>query len=117
MEYCEVRGCQSIATSTVEHRLSHWRVAEKRKVCRAHAAGQGEEAVAALALLVLPARRRLARRELSTKVAALREMVAPGLVAVATPVIVGLLLGYEAVAHGNGRWNGGIARRVSWINQ
>jgi K(+)-stimulated pyrophosphate-energized sodium pump len=30
--------------------------------------------------------------------AALREMVAPGLVAVATPVIVGLLLGYEAVA-------------------
>jgi len=30
--------------------------------------------------------------------AALREMIAPGLVAVATPVIVGLLLGYEAVA-------------------
>jgi K(+)-stimulated pyrophosphate-energized sodium pump len=30
--------------------------------------------------------------------AALREMVAPGLVAVATPVIVGLVLGYEAVA-------------------
>jgi len=30
--------------------------------------------------------------------AALREMVAPGLVAVATPVLVGLLLGYEAVA-------------------
>jgi K(+)-stimulated pyrophosphate-energized sodium pump len=30
--------------------------------------------------------------------AALREMVAPGLVAVATPIIVGLLLGYEAVA-------------------
>jgi K(+)-stimulated pyrophosphate-energized sodium pump len=30
--------------------------------------------------------------------AALREMVAPGLVAVATPVIVGLLLGYEAAA-------------------
>jgi K(+)-stimulated pyrophosphate-energized sodium pump len=30
--------------------------------------------------------------------AALRQMVAPGLVAVATPVIVGLLLGYEAVA-------------------
>jgi K(+)-stimulated pyrophosphate-energized sodium pump len=30
--------------------------------------------------------------------AALRQMVAPGLVAVATPVIIGLLLGYEAVA-------------------
>ncbi len=30
--------------------------------------------------------------------AALREMVAPGLVAVATPIIVGLLLGHEAVA-------------------
>ncbi len=30
--------------------------------------------------------------------AALREMVAPGLVAVATPIIVGVLLGYEAVA-------------------
>ena len=30
--------------------------------------------------------------------AALREMVAPGLVAVATPVIVGVLLGYQAVA-------------------
>ena len=30
--------------------------------------------------------------------AALREMVAPGLVAVATPVVVGLLLGYEAAA-------------------
>jgi K(+)-stimulated pyrophosphate-energized sodium pump len=30
--------------------------------------------------------------------AALREMVAPGLVAVATPILVGLLLGYEAVA-------------------
>ncbi|HEY7331645.1 MAG TPA: sodium-translocating pyrophosphatase [Candidatus Limnocylindria bacterium] len=30
--------------------------------------------------------------------AALREMVAPGLVAVATPVVVGLLLGYQAVA-------------------
>ncbi len=30
--------------------------------------------------------------------AALREMVAPGLVAVATPIVVGLLLGYEAVA-------------------
>jgi K(+)-stimulated pyrophosphate-energized sodium pump len=30
--------------------------------------------------------------------AALREMVAPGLVAVATPIIVGLLLGYQAVA-------------------
>jgi K(+)-stimulated pyrophosphate-energized sodium pump len=30
--------------------------------------------------------------------AALREMVAPGLVAVATPIVVGLLLGYEAAA-------------------
>ncbi|HEY7132932.1 MAG TPA: sodium/proton-translocating pyrophosphatase, partial [Candidatus Limnocylindrales bacterium] len=30
--------------------------------------------------------------------AALRQMVAPGLVAVATPVIIGLLLGYEAAA-------------------
>ncbi len=30
--------------------------------------------------------------------AALREMVAPGVVAVATPIIVGVLLGYEAVA-------------------
>jgi K(+)-stimulated pyrophosphate-energized sodium pump len=30
--------------------------------------------------------------------AALREMVAPGLVAVGTPIVVGLLLGYEAVA-------------------
>jgi K(+)-stimulated pyrophosphate-energized sodium pump len=30
--------------------------------------------------------------------AALREMVAPGLVAVATPIIIGLLLGFEAVA-------------------
>jgi K(+)-stimulated pyrophosphate-energized sodium pump len=30
--------------------------------------------------------------------AALRQMIAPGLVAVATPVIVGVLLGYEAVA-------------------
>jgi K(+)-stimulated pyrophosphate-energized sodium pump len=30
--------------------------------------------------------------------AALREMVAPGLVAVATPIIVGILLGHEAVA-------------------
>ncbi|HEX5590131.1 MAG TPA: sodium-translocating pyrophosphatase [Candidatus Limnocylindrales bacterium] len=30
--------------------------------------------------------------------AALREMVAPGLVAVATPIVVGILLGYEAVA-------------------
>jgi K(+)-stimulated pyrophosphate-energized sodium pump len=35
--------------------------------------------------------------DLTTK-AALREMVAPGLVAVATPVLVGVLLGYEAVA-------------------
>ena len=33
-----------------------------------------------------------------TTQAALREMVAPGLVAVATPIIVGLLLGYQAVA-------------------
>ena len=30
--------------------------------------------------------------------AALREMVAPGIVAVATPILVGLILGYEAVA-------------------
>jgi K(+)-stimulated pyrophosphate-energized sodium pump len=30
--------------------------------------------------------------------AALRQMVAPGLVAVATPIVVGLLLGYQAVA-------------------
>ncbi len=30
--------------------------------------------------------------------AALREMVAPGVVAVATPIVVGLVLGYEAVA-------------------
>ena len=30
--------------------------------------------------------------------AALREMIAPGLVAVATPIIIGVLLGYEAVA-------------------
>ena len=35
--------------------------------------------------------------DITTK-AALREMVAPGLVAVATPIIVGLLLGHEAVA-------------------
>jgi K(+)-stimulated pyrophosphate-energized sodium pump len=35
--------------------------------------------------------------DITTK-AALREMVAPGLVAVATPILVGLLLGYEAVA-------------------
>ena len=34
--------------------------------------------------------------DITTK-AALREMIAPGVVAVATPVIVGLLLGYEAV--------------------
>ncbi len=33
-----------------------------------------------------------------TTAAALREMVAPGLVAVATPIVVGLLLGYQAVA-------------------
>jgi K(+)-stimulated pyrophosphate-energized sodium pump len=33
-----------------------------------------------------------------TTAAALREMIAPGLVAVATPIIVGLLLGAEAVA-------------------
>ncbi|MEO8571007.1 MAG: sodium-translocating pyrophosphatase [Chloroflexota bacterium] len=35
--------------------------------------------------------------DITTK-AALREMIAPGLVAVATPIIVGVLLGYEAVA-------------------
>jgi K(+)-stimulated pyrophosphate-energized sodium pump len=35
--------------------------------------------------------------DITTK-AALREMIAPGLVAVATPIIVGILLGYEAVA-------------------
>jgi K(+)-stimulated pyrophosphate-energized sodium pump len=35
--------------------------------------------------------------DITTK-AALRQMVAPGLVAVATPIIVGVLLGYEAVA-------------------
>jgi K(+)-stimulated pyrophosphate-energized sodium pump len=35
--------------------------------------------------------------DITTK-AALREMVAPGLVAVATPIVIGLLLGYEAVA-------------------
>ncbi len=35
--------------------------------------------------------------DLTTK-AALKEMVAPGLVAVATPVLVGVLLGYQAVA-------------------
>ena len=35
--------------------------------------------------------------DITTK-AALREMIAPGVVAVATPVIVGMLLGYEAVA-------------------
>ncbi|MEA2519996.1 MAG: H+-translocating diphosphatase [Chloroflexota bacterium] len=35
--------------------------------------------------------------DITTK-AALREMIAPGLVAVATPILVGLLLGYEAVA-------------------
>ena len=35
--------------------------------------------------------------DITTK-AALREMVAPGLVAVATPILVGVLLGYEAVA-------------------
>jgi K(+)-stimulated pyrophosphate-energized sodium pump len=33
-----------------------------------------------------------------TTAAALREMVAPGLVAVATPILVGLILGYQAVA-------------------
>jgi K(+)-stimulated pyrophosphate-energized sodium pump len=33
-----------------------------------------------------------------TTAAALREMVAPGLVAVATPILVGLVLGYQAVA-------------------
>jgi K(+)-stimulated pyrophosphate-energized sodium pump len=33
-----------------------------------------------------------------TTAAALREMVMPGLVAVATPIIVGILLGYEAIA-------------------
>ena len=33
-----------------------------------------------------------------TTIAALREMIAPGIVAVATPVLVGLLLGAEAVA-------------------
>jgi K(+)-stimulated pyrophosphate-energized sodium pump len=33
-----------------------------------------------------------------TTIAALREMIAPGVVAVATPVLVGLLLGAEAVA-------------------
>jgi K(+)-stimulated pyrophosphate-energized sodium pump len=35
--------------------------------------------------------------DLTTR-AALREMIAPGVLAVATPIIVGLLLGYEAVA-------------------
>ncbi|MDH5243524.1 MAG: sodium-translocating pyrophosphatase [Chloroflexota bacterium] len=35
--------------------------------------------------------------DITTK-AALREMVAPGLVAVGTPIVVGILLGYEAVA-------------------
>ncbi len=35
--------------------------------------------------------------DITTK-AALKQMVAPGLVAVATPIIVGVLLGYEAVA-------------------
>jgi K(+)-stimulated pyrophosphate-energized sodium pump len=35
--------------------------------------------------------------DITTK-AALREMIAPGLVAVATPIAVGVLLGYEAVA-------------------
>jgi K(+)-stimulated pyrophosphate-energized sodium pump len=35
--------------------------------------------------------------DITTK-AALREMVAPGLVAVATPIAIGVLLGYEAVA-------------------
>ncbi len=33
-----------------------------------------------------------------TTAAALRQMVAPGLVAVATPIVIGVLLGYEAVA-------------------
>jgi K(+)-stimulated pyrophosphate-energized sodium pump len=33
-----------------------------------------------------------------TTQAALRQMVAPGVVAVATPIVIGLLLGYEAVA-------------------
>ena len=33
-----------------------------------------------------------------TTAAALREMVAPGLVAVATPILVGVILGYQAVA-------------------
>ncbi|MDP9482467.1 MAG: sodium-translocating pyrophosphatase, partial [Chloroflexota bacterium] len=35
--------------------------------------------------------------DITTK-AALRQMVAPGMVAVATPIIIGVLLGYEAVA-------------------
>ncbi len=35
--------------------------------------------------------------DITTK-AALREMIAPGLVAVATPILIGLVLGYEAVA-------------------
>ncbi|MEA2535835.1 MAG: K(+)-stimulated pyrophosphate-energized sodium pump [Chloroflexota bacterium] len=35
--------------------------------------------------------------DITTK-AALRQMVAPGLVAVATPIVIGVLLGYEAVA-------------------
>ena len=38
------------------------------------------------------------RRRFDKIQAALREMVLPGVVAVATPIIVGLLLGYEAVA-------------------